>query len=79
MPKGYGYGLGEFSNPLAPFVDFYGHQNIPFLLYYENWMFLHELDELNSTLRLALCQVELEDSRTFRQVGELLHYEGGWV
>ena len=39
--------------------------------------FHHELNDLNSTLRLALGLVVLEASRTFGQVGGVIAFRGG--
>ena len=37
----------------------------------------HELDNFDSSMRLALGLVELEASKNFGQVGELFFLEGG--
>ena len=64
MPKGYGYGLGAFSTPLAPFVDFYGHLNIPFLPLCENGRMHVELKTLTQVGVLAISVVGGETSRS---------------
>ena len=73
------YGLGEFLTPLAPFVDFGDHPNIPFFLYCENWNFTMSCQVI---LHHEVCfsdEVKLEDSRSPWSSWDLLHFVSSYV
>ena len=75
--RGMGMGWGNFSPPYPLLLTFMVTKISYFCLIAKIECLHHELDNFDSTLGVALGLVELEASRTFGQVEELLHFEGG--